>query len=63
MELRLVERKKDWNETHPFGFETGRSSSEISTAIRLLTAAARERGPELGFVVCSLEEGSDGTDF
>ena len=63
MELRQAGRKKDWNETHPFGFEAGRSSSEISTAIRLQTAAARARGPDLGFVVCSLEEGSDGTLF
>ena len=36
MELRQVERKKkNWNETHKFGFEEGRSATEISTAIRL----------------------------
>ena len=40
---------------HTFGFEEGRSATEISTAIRLLAAAAREWRPELGVTTCSLD--------
>ena len=38
---------------HTFGFEEGRSATEISTAIRLLAAAAREW--RLGVITCSLD--------
>ena len=56
MELRNVgEEDKSWDEIHIFGFEEGRSATEISTAIRLLGAAAREVGPELGVITCSLD--------
>ena len=56
MELRKIEKKdKNWNETYTLGFEEGRSATEISTAIRLLASTAREWGPELGFVACSLD--------
>ena len=47
--------EKELEQTHTFGFEEGRSATDISTAIRLLAAAARGSGPELGFVVCSLD--------
>ena len=56
MELRNVEKRdKRWDEVHTFGFEEGRSATEISTAIRLLAAAAREWGPELGVIACSMD--------
>ena len=56
MELRKVEKyDKYWGEIHTFGFEEGRSATEISTAIRLMAAAAREWGAELGFITCSLD--------
>ena len=55
MELRNVGKKdKSWDETHTSGFEECRSATEISTAIRLLAAAAREWGLELGVITCSL---------
>ena len=41
---KIEKRVKNWDETHTFGFEEGRSATEISTAIRLLAAAARESG-------------------
>ena len=56
MELRRIERKdKIWDAAHTSSFEEGRSATDISTAIRLLAAAAREWSPELGFVACSLD--------
>ena len=49
MELRNVEKRdKSWRNIHTFGFEEGRSATEISTATRLMAAAAREWRPELG---------------
>ena len=56
MELReVVKGDKTWEDIHIFRFEEGRSATEISTAIRLMAAAAREWGPELGFITCSLD--------
>ena len=56
MELRNVEKRdKTWDEVHTVGFEEGRSATEIYTAIRLMAAAAREWGPELGVITCSLD--------
>ena len=49
-----MERDKTWEDIHILRFEEGRSATEISTAIRLMAAAAREWGPELGFITCSL---------
>ena len=43
-----------WDEIHTFGFQEGRSATEISTAIRL-SAAARERGPQLCIITCSMD--------
>ena len=55
LELRQVEgENENWNETHTYGFEEGRSATEIF-AMRFLAAVAREWGPEMGFVVCSLD--------
>ena len=43
MELRAVgKRDKIWDSIHTFGFKGGRRATEMSTAIRLMTAAARE---------------------
>ena len=54
MELKKVEtRDKSWEEVHTFGFEEGRSATEISTAVRLMAAAAREWALELGVITCS----------
>ena len=56
MEMRNVGKEdKSWDEIHTFGFEEGRRATEVSTAIRLLGAAAREWGPELGVITCSLD--------
>ena len=56
MELRKFgKRDISWGSVHTLGFEEGRSSTEISTSIRLVAAAAREWGPELGFITCSLD--------
>ena len=56
MELKNVEKRdKSWEEVHTFGFEEGRSATEFSTAIRLMAAAAKEWGPELGVITCSLD--------
>ena len=55
MELREVERRdKSWGDIHTFGFEEGRSATEISIAIGLMAVAAREWSPEVGFITCSL---------
>ena len=55
MELReLGKRDKSLEDVHIFGFEEGRSMTEIFMAIRLMAAAAREWCPELGFIACSL---------
>ena len=35
-------RDKEWENLHTFGFEEGRSATEIPTAIRLMAAAAQE---------------------
>ena len=40
---------------HTFGFEQGKSATETSTAIRLMAAAAREWGPELGFITSATD--------
>ena len=46
MELReLGKRDKSWEDIHIFGFEEGRSATEISTAIRLMAATAKEWAP------------------
>ena len=45
---KVGKKDKSWDETHTFGFEEGRSATEIATAMRLLAAAAREWRPELG---------------
>ena len=56
MDLRNVDKRdKKWDEVHTFGFEEGRSATAISTAIRLLAAAAREWGLELGVITCFLD--------
>ena len=56
MELRNVGKgTKSWDEIHTFAFEEGRSATDISTAIRLLAAASRECGHELGVITCSLD--------
>ena len=56
MEIRNVEKRdKSWGGIHTFGFEEGRSSTETSTDIRLLAAAVREWGPELGVITCSMD--------
>ena len=46
---------KEETRVHTFGFEEGRSETEISTAIRLMAAAAREWGPEFGIIACALD--------
>ena len=56
VELREVEKRdKSWRDIRIFGFEEGRGATVISTAIGLMAAAAREWGPELGFITCSLD--------
>ena len=56
MELRNVEKRdKSCGDIHTFGFEEGRSATEISTAIRLMAAAAREWRPELVLITCSMD--------
>ena len=56
MELRELERRHEsCDDFHIFGFEEGRSATEISTAVRLVAAAAREWRLELGFIICSLD--------
>ena len=56
MELRTVgDKHKSWDEIHTFGFEEGRSATEISTTIRLMAAAAGEWRPELGVITCSMD--------
>ena len=56
MELGEVEKRdKSWRDIRIFGFTEGRSAIEISTAIRPMAAVAREWGPELGFIACSLD--------
>ena len=50
MELRKFEKRerdKKWCDMHTFGFEEGRHATEISIAIRLTAAAAREWCAEL----------------
>ena len=51
----MGKRDKRWEDIHIFGFEEGRGATEISTAIRLMAAAARQWGPQLGFLTCSLD--------
>ena len=51
----MRKRDKSWDIIHTFGFEQGRSATETSTAIRLMAAASREWGPELGFTNCSTD--------
>ena len=49
MDIRSIGRRdKGWECTHTFVFEEGRSAIEISTAIKLMAAAAREWGQNLG---------------
>ena len=56
MESRNVAKQhKSWGGIHTCGFEDGRSATEISTAIRLMAAAAREWGSELGVITCSMD--------
>ena len=50
-----MKKEKSWDAIHTFGFEEGRSATEISTNIRLLAAAAREWGPVLGVITGSLD--------
>ena len=44
-----------WQNLHSFGFEEGRSATEIPTAIRLMLAAAQEWRAELCLVACSVD--------
>ena len=56
MEIRNVEKRdKSCGGIHIFAFEEGKSATEISTAIRLMAAAPREWGPELGVITCSMD--------
>ena len=56
MEIRNVERRdKSWVCINTFGFEEGRSATEISTATRLMAAAARVWWAELGVITCSTD--------
>ena len=48
-------RDNGWDNLHTFGFEEGRSATEIPTAIRLTAAAAQEWGADSGYVVCSID--------
>ena len=52
---RCGEERQELGDIHIFGFEEGRSATEIFTAIRLMAAAARERGLDLGFITGSLD--------
>ena len=51
----MENRDNIWGCIHTFGFDECRSATEISTAIRLIAAAAREWGPELGVITCSMD--------
>ena len=56
MEMRNTERRdKRWECIHTFGFEDGRSTAEVSTAIRVMATAAREWGAELGVIACFMD--------
>ena len=56
MEMRSMERRdKSWEWIYTIVFQEGRSATEISTAIRLMAAAAREWEPELGIISCSMD--------
>ena len=56
MEMRNVGRRdKGWENLHTFGFEEGRSATEIPTAIGLMAAAAQEWGADLGLIACSMD--------
>ena len=44
---RTGEKRQSWEDIHIFGFEERRSATEISMAIRVLAAAARDWRPEL----------------
>ena len=46
---------KVWENLHTFGFEEGRSATEIPSATRLMEAAAQECGADLGLVACSMD--------
>ena len=52
---RSVKRNKSWENIYIFGFEEGRSATEISSSIRLMAEAARECGPEPGIISCSMD--------
>ena len=52
---RCAEKREELGDIHIFGFEEGRSATEISPAIRLMAAAARGRGLDLGFITGSLD--------
>ena len=47
-------RDKEWKNLHTFGFEEGRSATEIPAAIRLMAAGAEEWGTDLGVIACSM---------
>ena len=54
IELRNVQKAHgSWRRIHIFGFEEGRSVTEIATAIRLLAAAGVEWGTDFG--LCGLD--------
>ena len=51
MELKnIVWGNKSWEDIHTFGFEEGRSATEIATAIRFMASTAHEWCNELGSV-------------
>ena len=56
MEMMNVGRRdKEWENVHTFGYEEGRSATDIPTAIRLMAAAAQEWVADLALVVCSMD--------
>ena len=54
--MRSIRRRdSSWDCIHTFGSEAGKSATEITTAIGLKAAAAREWGVELGIVNRSMD--------
>ena len=50
-----VRNNSGWDELHTFGFEDGRSATEIATAIRLTASSAHEWGNDLSIFVASVD--------
>ena len=56
LEMKNVRRRDKLLENlHTFGFEEGRSATEIPTSIILKAAAAQEWWADLGFIACSMD--------